>query len=556
MTRSGPRFRSPLALAAGLVALPVLAAAQAREVTTAGFDAQRSNWIRSDVRINRDSITDGSFTFLWKHTFPGETRQLNSLTQPVLLDFLVGYVGFKSLAFFGGADDVLFAIDTDLAKPYWTMPLTSMAAVGSTPGSTWQCPGGLFAAPSRVTPRAPTSFGGAGGGGGGRATSAVGEPGKGAAVLSQAPRTRPQGPPPGDVPPPPAGPARNAPSVPFGGVDPLWTMGSDGMLRTVRVTDGGQVDPPVPFLPPNARPSSVISVDGLVYTTTSNDCGNAPNGVWALDLLSPEKKVTTWKTGGANVAGSVALGTSGIVYAATGLQPPDARPWLTAAGPAPTRYANSVVALDRVTLEAKDWFTRDNADFNATPVVFRHKGKDYVAVTGNDGRLYLLDGAALGGADHKTPIFATPPAMKSTGAGAGLATWQDADGTRWLLAPLAGKIAAFKVVDAGGAVTLEAAWQSRELAAPLAPIVVNGIVFAAASGEYGGGEPNLPATERAKRSTPAVLYALDAATGKELWSSGTTITSFARAGLAAGGGQVYLVTYDNTLYAFGIPLEH
>ena len=53
-----------------------------------------------------------------------------------------------------------------------------------------------------------------------------------------------------------------------------------------------------------------------------------------------------------------------------------------------------------------------------------------------------------------------------------------------------------------------------------------------------------------------MLYALDGATGKELWSSGKTITSFARAGLAAGGGQVYLVTYDNTLYAFGIPLEH
>ena len=53
-----------------------------------------------------------------------------------------------------------------------------------------------------------------------------------------------------------------------------------------------------------------------------------------------------------------------------------------------------------------------------------------------------------------------------------------------------------------------------------------------------------------------MLYALDAATGKELWSSGTTITSFARAGLSAGGGQLYLVTYDNTLYAFGIPLEH
>ena len=57
-------------------------------------------------------------------------------------------------------------------------------------------------------------------------------------------------------------------------------------------------------------------------------------------------------------------------------------------------------------------------------------------------------------------------------------------------------------------------------------------------------------------SAPAVLYVLDASTGKMMWSSGTKIASFARGGLAAGGGQVYLVTYDNQLYAFGIPLEH
>jgi hypothetical protein len=49
---------------------------------------------------------------------------------------------------------------------------------------------------------------------------------------------------------------------------------------------------------------------------------------------------------------------------------------------------------------------------------------------------------------------------------------------------------------------------------------------------------------------------LDGATGKTMWSSGTKITSFARAGLSAGGGQVYVVTYDNHLYAFGIPMEH
>ena len=54
-----------------------------------------------------------------------------------------------------------------------------------------------------------------------------------------------------------------------------------------------------------------------------------------------------------------------------------------------------------------------------------------------------------------------------------------------------------------------------------------------------------------------VLYALDAMTGKELWNSGTTITSFAHGGAISGGmGQIYLGTYDGTMYAFGFPMEH
>jgi hypothetical protein len=50
---------------------------------------------------------------------------------------------------------------------------------------------------------------------------------------------------------------------------------------------------------------------------------------------------------------------------------------------------------------------------------------------------------------------------------------------------------------------------------------------------------------------------LDSATGKELFSSGTAATSFSYgSGLAVANGHIYFNTYDNTVYAFGFPMEH
>ncbi len=189
-----------------------------------------------------------------------------------------------------------------------------------------------------------------------------------------------------------------------------------------------------------------------------------------------------------------------------------------------------------------------------------------MAVSGNDGRLYLLDATSL-----KTPLYVTPK-YSNPGATGGLATWES-DGTRWILAPAIGAppagtklasngvvtngtIVAFKLVDDGGKLSLEPAWASRDLMSPAAPLIFNGVVFALSTGEHRPANANMSAAARAKSSVPAVLYALDPATGKELWTSGKTVTSFARGGLAAAAGQVYFVTFDNTIYAFGIPMEH
>jgi len=95
------------------------------------------------------------------------------------------------------------------------------------------------------------------------------------------------------------------------------------------------------------------------------------------------------------------------------------------------------------------------------------------------------------------------------------------------------------------------------MVSPLTPIIVNDVIFAVSSGEFRTSDAQITAAQRAQRSSRAMLYALDGATGKELWNSGNTITTFVHSGgLSGGASQMYLGTYDGTLYAFGFPIEH
>ena len=53
--------------------------------------------------------------------------------------------------------------------------------------------------------------------------------------------------------------------------------------------------------------------------------------------------------------------------------------------------------------------------------------------------------------------------------------------------------------------------------------------------------------------THAVLYALDAETGKELYSSKDSIDSWNHyGGIALAGGKLYVTSYDARVYAFGL----
>jgi len=77
---------------------------------------------------------------------------------------------------------------------------------------------------------------------------------------------------------------------------------------------------------------------------------------------------------------------------------------------------------------------------------------------------------------------------------------------------------------------------------PLPPVIASGVVFALSAG---------------KGATRATLYALDAATGKELYSSRNLVAAPASlAGMTVANGRVYFSTLDSTMYAFGMFMEH
>ena len=538
-----PILRSAVSCAcllAGVAAIRAQLERREAEWMTNGGDAQRSHWIPADARISRESLERPGFQFLWKVKLDNEAVQLNSLTPAVLVDRYIGYRGFRSLAFVGGSSNTVFAIDTDLSRREWQHRF----ALPGPPTGSPACPGGLTTNVARETTAGYPPLEAVGGGLGGRnapAASAMGEAGEGAVTLAPAlsavarvPVRRPQ--------------RLRLPAL-------LYAISGDGMLHSLYISNGMEAGPPLSFLPPNANARGLIVLDGVAYAAAGN-CGGASSGIWALDIATGQ--VNKWNPSHGAIVGEAgpAFGPDGTVYAATD--------------------AGELVALAARNLKQIGSYSTGGRPFTSSPVAFPYKGKTLLAAATKDGRIHMVDGASLGGPDNQKLLFTTPAYASDGGfAPKALATWQALDGVRWLLAAsdaalasgagfaatngpvTTGAVAAWRVVDRNGGISLEPGWLSRNLISPLTPIIINGVVFAVSSGEFQPADDSLPASERVRRSSPAVLYALDGATGNTIWDSAKTITSFVHSGgLSGQASQLYLESFDENLYAFGFPMEH
>jgi outer membrane protein assembly factor BamB len=588
------------------------------EWLTAGADAQRTFWIRTDPKISVASMSQPGFERQWTAKLDNKTRGVNGLAHGVTAN---GVTLFIPMSVVAGSSNNVYALDNDTGYVVWQRHFDAPLPV-----ATAQCPGGMTAGATRIVPLVPPPIT-APAAGGGRAAqsyrSVIGEPGAG--VPLEARGRGPGGPPAGAAPgapagagapaapgaaglPPgapqgaqagaPAGSGAAAPASPQRGAEParggggggagrgaqgpgipgapadavgrgglgrpsgvVYALSSDGILHVLGLPSGKDIQRPAEFVPANARWSDTIAVNTTLYATTTGNCGGAPNAVWAIDLESESKPVVSWKSNGGPIVGRLAFAGDGTIFAAIGPG--------TATGDG---KVNAIVSLDPKTLQVKDWFAQPGVEFVTGPTVFKHNDRDIVAAAMKDGRVLLLNAASLGGANHSTPLHASTPAAGSSIAGSALATWQEltitppppapaatataapppagpppaptiAYGTRWILAPVASGVVAFKVVETGGSVALERGWAAQNLTAPETPIVVNGVVFALATGR-----PSTPAG----RGTPAVLYAYEGTTGKALWNSKAAMTTFASPGsFWSAMSQIYVGTNDGTLHAFG-----
>jgi outer membrane protein assembly factor BamB len=491
---------------------------------TSGGDAQRSSWIRSDGKISPKSLEKPGFSLVWKMKLADGSRPMSGLTTPALMDFYIGYRGFRTLSFFGANSNKIVAVDSDLARVEWEDKYSS-----PTPQSASGCSGGLTSAVTRPTNVSYPSVMGGAFGRGTPAKSGVGAPHEGSVVLS-ALATRRSAPPPAPSAAKKMGRPEPNPFAPH--IQYVLALSADGKLHSIWVSNGNEASPAVDFVPANAHAFGLIAYDDTAYVATAGDCGGAGNGVWSLNLTS--KKVNHWSTT------KPIAGTMG-----------------PAAGPDGTQYigaGDELVALSPGQLESVAIHKISGTEFSSSPVVFEYHGRNLLAIASRDGRLNLLDTSEL---NNPKELDRTAPFTDKDSPIGALASWQDLAGGRWVLAPSRTTIVAWKIVDKDGTPAFERGWTSRDLIAPLPPVVVNGVVFALSSGEFAPGDRRTSSAERLQKSKPAVLYAMDGLSGRELWNSGSTVHSFVNnGGLAAGGTRVYVSTQDGTQYAFGFPIEH
>jgi outer membrane protein assembly factor BamB len=515
-------FFSPTWLAAAVLALFPAATATAGDWLTYGHDPQRTGWAFEETTLTPANVSN--LRLQWKTKVKNESYSLSALTAPVVASDISTSRGPRSVLYVAGISGTLFALDAKTGEELWTHVFKSVVLPGKGPyQGTFLCPNGITATP----------------------------------VIDK-------------------------------NTNRLYVIAGDGSLYGLDLGSGRVRYGPVQFVAPYSKNWSLNLIDGTIYTVLAQGCGNGISGFYAADVKDAHHPVvrqmllSNTNTAGIWGRGGPIIGTNWRVYGGTADGVFD---------PITGDYSNSVVAASLPDLNLVDYYLPPNwpylrkKDFDlgsTSPVYFGWRNRNLVAHGAKEGVIYLLDADKLGGNDHQTTLYTSPrlgndraACCAGVGIWGGLSTARDSAGQTWLYAPMGGPPAAggpnFPITNGEnphGSVmafqvaadpnthnpVLQPAWISGDFDLPDPVVIVNGIVFALSTGENAvqkGGEAG-----RLLNTHPAVLKALDAWTGKELYNSGDAMTSWVHfSGLAVSNGQVFAVDHDSNVYGFGLPAK-
>jgi outer membrane protein assembly factor BamB len=484
-----------------------------------GHDPQRTGWSPKETDINRENA--GSISLLWKTHLDNQPRELNSLTEAVVSEWIITDKGMKEIAVVAGAADNLFALEASSGKLLWKKTFTVEVKAKEKPH--WLCPNSLNATPLIRKDDLGVSV------------YAISSDGK-LHVLN----------------------ILNGEDLkpPLQFVPPFsknWSLNvADDVLYTT--TSQGC----------NNAHSGIYALDL-----------NAPDA---------KPKFFQAARDGAGIWGraGVAISEGGMLVAGTGdgsYDPskgefPDTILQLS---------AKDLKLVDYFTPVNHNYLTRKDLDMGSmSATIFPLNGREVVSAGGKEGVVYLLNAKGVGGGDHKTPLYRSPVFVNEQAdfAGSGFwgafATMEDEKQTRWLFAPALGpaaggvkfpltngdapngSIMAFRIEEKDGKPTVVPAWISRDMNLPEPPIIAGDLVLAISNGEFARQSKDngglYDSAERvAKHVGNTVLYAFDSRTGKQLFSSGDTMPSWTHfSGISISGGRVYVTTFDSTVYGFGV----
>jgi outer membrane protein assembly factor BamB len=508
-----------LALCAPCLAQRGLAQSGA-EWLASSYDAARDAWQRGETKITARNARD--LQLLWKLNVGAKTMGMQSFREPMIVTDVKTSSGAKTLAILASAANEVYAIDADNGTIVWQRKLKWESEKPQEPGEGrgFICTNALSATPV-VSPK--------------------------------------------DAP-----------------VRRLYVLASDGYLHTLDLSSGDDTDPAIEMLSlPYGKPYGLNLVGDVIYTITGQGCGGVPNALYAVDLKNRKVIQSSPPQAGLWGVAGAAVGSDGTIYFESGDGPYDAAAGRLSTSVEAFTFANDQLNLkDYYSPSNHEWLTRRDLDMNVTPVVFPFEGRDFLVGSGKEGRYFLMDSKSLGGADHLSPAFRSElysnknVNFQTEGTWGSLASWEDKKGTRWILGPTGGDAAvkipitygptphggilALKLKAKGGKPELEPAWLSQDMVTAEPPVIENGVVFVLAGGEFTGQANDevggLYSSEgRIQRSVPAKLFALDALTGKQLYSSGDQVKSFLhQAGLSVAGDKVIFGTFDGTVYCFGL----